>query len=266
MSYIDTLTPAQKQNANVLVERMKAKGITNPYTHAAILAVVSKESAFIPKSENLSYTAKRIMQVWPKIPANIAAQLENNPEALGNYVYGPAQNKTLGNGLNEGYKYRGRGYNQITGKANYQKIGDQIGVDLVANPDALNDPKNAADAAIVFFQNGIKSMAQMGKLSQYNAKDINDFKTEKDSLNAIYHVNAGIGSTQAKLDADVTGGRASATSRVGDLYTYLGNKVSETTSAASEVVKKNPRMTIVVTAGLIIAGYLLFNALKTSTK
>lgn len=266
MSYVNTLTSTQKQNANVLVERMKVRGITNPYTHAAILAVVSKESSFIPQSENLNYTAKRIMQVWPKIPANIATQLQNNPEALGNYVYGPAQNKTLGNGLNEGYKYRGRGYNQITGKANYKKIGDQIGVDLVSNPDALNEPKNAADAAIIFFQNGIKSMAQMGKLSQYNATNINDFKNETDSLNAIYHVNAGIGSTQAKLDADVTGGRKAATSRVGDLYTYLGNKVSETTQAATEVVKKNPRMTIVVTAGLIIAVYLLINTLKSSEK
>jgi hypothetical protein len=130
----------------------------------------------------------------------------------------------------------------------------------------LNEPKNAADAAIVFFQNGIKSMAQLGKLSQYNATNINDFKNEKDSLNAIYHINAGIGSTQAKLDADVTGGRAAATSRVSDLYTYLGNKVSETTTAATEAVKKNPKMTIIVTAGLIIAGYLLFNALKPSTK
>lgn len=266
MSYVNSLSQVQKNNANVLVERMKAKGITNPHTHAAILAVVSKESAFIPQSENLSYSASRIMQVWPKVPANVAAQLANNPQALGNYVYGPAQNKTLGNGENEGYKYRGRGYNQITGKANYKKIGDQIGIDLVSNPDALNDPKNAADAAIIFFQNGIKSMAQMGKLAQYNATNINDFKNQTDSLNAIYHVNAGIGSSKAKLDADVTGGRKAANSRVADLYAYLGNKVTETTQAATEVVKKNPRLTIIVTAGTIIAIYLLINALKPSKK
>ncbi len=262
MSYIDSLSAAQKQNANILVERMKAKGITNPYTHAAILAVISKESAFIPKSENLNYSAQRIMQVWPSIPASVANQLQNNPEALGNYVYGPGFNKSLGNGQGEGYKYRGRGYNQITGRTNYQRIGDQIGVNLIANPDALNDPKNAADAAILFFQNGINSMAKLGKLAQYNATNINDFKNEMDSVNAIYHVNAGIGSSQAKLAADTTGGRKAASGRVGDLYKYLGETISNTTQAASEVVKKNPKMTIVVTSIVILATYLIYNALK----
>lgn len=264
MSYIDKLSAIQKQNANILVDRMKAKGITNPFTHAAILAVVSKESAFLPKSENLNYTAQRIQQVWPNIPAATAVKLANNPQALGDYVYGPAMNKTLGNGPGEGYKYRGRGYNQITGKSNMKIIGDQIGVDLVNNPDALNDPINAADAAIVFFQNGINAMAKQGKLAKYNATNINDFKTAQDSLGAIYNVNAGVGSSQAKLDADVTGGKAAATSRLGDLYAYLGNKVTETTQAANEVVKKNPKTTIIVTAGLILGLYLLINALKSN--
>lgn len=270
MSYVNTLNPTQKKNAQVLQQQMVAKGITNPFTQAAILAVISKESSFIPQNENLSYSAQRITQVWPMITPAIAATLANNPQKLGDYVYGPTMNASLGNKAGEGYKYRGRGYNQITGRANYDKIGKQIGVDLINNPDALNDPKVAADAAILFFTNGITAMAKLGKLSQYNATNINDFKNQTDSLGAIYNVNAGIGSSKAKLDADTTGGKAKATSRVNDLLTFLGKgavattqAVSATTKSAEEVVKKNP-WTVAIVAGIItIATVLIIKAIKT---
>lgn len=263
MSYLDSLNTVQKQNAEILQQRMVAKGITNPFTQAAILAVISKESSFVPQNENLNYTAKRITEVWPKVPATLAATLANNAQKLGDYIYGPTMNKTLGNGIGEGYKYRGRGYNQITGKANYQKIGSQIGADLINNPDLLNDPKIAADAAILFFTNGITSMAKLGKLSQYNATNINDFKNEIDSVGAIYHVNAGIGSTKAKLDADTTGGKAKATSRVSDLLGFINKGVSATTQAATEVVKKNPWTTAIIATVAIVGIILIIKAIKT---
>ena len=184
-NYLDTLSPQAKANAATLVAQMKARGITSPFTHAAVLAVVSKESGFIPKSENMNYTdAASISRVFG-IPLANAGVYVKNPKALGDYAYGPIKKPTLGNGEGEGYLYRGRGYNQLTGKANYKKYGDLVGVNLVANPDKLNDPKIAADVAIEFFKNGIKSLAALGKLKQYNATNINDFKTAKDSLGEI---------------------------------------------------------------------------------
>ena len=251
--YIDTLNETQKKNLAILTKRMVEKGITNLNTQGAVNSVVSKESGFIPKSENLNYSAKRITQVWPRITLAIANTLANNPTALGNYVYGPTMNASLGNGPSDGYKYRGRGLNQLTGRANYKKYGEALGYDLIGNPDLLNDMKVASDVAILFFQNGIKALNNLGTLQKYyNSTDINGFKTAKDSLGAIYHVNAGVGSSQAKLAADVTGGLALAKSRVNDFVNYISNN-------AIEVVKKNPKKIIFVSLllGMSVTGLIM---------
>ena len=63
----------------------------------------------------------------------------------------------IGNGpvsSGDGWKYRGRGFNQLTGRANYKKYGNIIGKDLVENPDLVNDTKVAADIAIAFATKG----------------------------------------------------------------------------------------------------------------
>ena len=265
MSYIQSLSEAQKNNAKILTERMIANGITNQYTQAAILSVISKESELIPKSENLNYSEASIAKVFKNVPEKIIPQLARNPEALGNYVYGPSYNPSLGNSVNEGYKYRGRGYNQITGKANYKSIGSQLGVDLVSNPDLLNDPTVAANAAILFFKNGIKALASKGKLSAYNATNINDFKSVQDSVGAIYHINAGVGKSNEQLQADTTGGKAKAESRVGGIFDYIQSIAKSAASTAGQVAsetvnkaKNNPIPTILITAGLAILSYYFF--------
>lgn len=226
-NYLDTLSPQAKANASTLVAQMKSRGITSPFTHAAVLAVVSKESGFIPKSENLNYTSAQMQKVFG-LDAATANSLVGDQKKIGDYVYGPKRKPTLGNGEGEGFKYRGRGYNQLTGKANYKKYGALIGIDLVDNPDKLNEPKIAADVAIEFFKNGIKSLATLGKLAQYNATNINDFKSAKDSLGAIYHVNAGTGHTAAHINADVTGGKAKADARLDDILKFVNGAVTST--------------------------------------
>ena len=227
-SYIDTLSGQAKMNAKTLLDEMKVKGITNPYTHAAILAVVSKESGFIPKSENMNYTsADSIARVFG-LSQSEASKYVGKPKELGDYVYGPQRKPTLGNGEGEGYKYRGAGYNQLTGKANYKKYGQAVGVDLVSNPAKMNEPKIAADVAIEFFKNGVKSLSALGKLGAYNAKDINDFKSAKDALGAMYHINAGVGQTSAHINADVTGGKAKAEARIDDILKFVHSAVTST--------------------------------------
>ena len=119
---------------------------------ANILAQVKGESNFQPKNENLNYTsAKRIFEVFkpPRIPdEKFAEQFVKNPEALANYVYA----KTDGNSEpGDGWKYRGRGYVQHTGKNQYKAIKEYTGVDVVSNPDLLNDPKVAIKALAWFF-------------------------------------------------------------------------------------------------------------------
>lgn len=214
MDYFNTLTPTQNANIVFIIKRMTEKGITNAFTKSAILSIASKESGFIPVSET-SYkntSNARIRQIFGKRVAKYdeagLTTLKSNDEAFFNAIYGLAQ---YGQTSNEGYKYRGRGLNQITFKENYKKLGSKIGVDLVNNPDLLNTLPIATDGLIQYFVSAFAS--SKAQLSLYNATNINDFKTLKDSVGAVYHANAGWGMSKASLDADVTGGRAKAESR-----------------------------------------------------
>ncbi len=241
MSYLDNLNTQQKQNASILLQEMKNSGITNPFTWAAILDVVSKENEFNLKSENLNYDTNGLIKIF-NLDKATANKIAHNQEAIANVVYMSPHNKNLGNtNQGDGWKYRGRGFNQITGKANYARIGNKIGVDLVNNPDLLNTPTVAAKAAIQFFKDGTNALIANGRLSKmYNASDINSFKNETDSLGAMYNINAGANSSIAKLKADVTHGKEKATSRIGDILSYVkssaGQAITSTENAATSAI------------------------------
>ena len=203
---------------------MKKEGITNTFSQAGILAIISKESGFVPKSENLNYTSDQLQKVFALSKDN-ADGLAHKAELIADTVYMPPHNTQLGNiNTGDGYAYRGRGYNQITGRANYKKIGDEIGVDLISNPDLLNDPLIAAKSVLVFFRDGIKALIKNGRMtSMYNTPsgNINDFKNTTDSVGAFYNINAGVGQSEKFLMNDVTKGRSMAIARVEPLYNLI---------------------------------------------
>lgn len=246
MSYLDTLSQQQKNNIAIIKDEAKKSGITNPYSIAAILSIVSKESSFIPQSENLNYSAKRLQEVF-NLSSSKANEIAGKPEAIGNAVYGGR----YGNAANEGYKYRGRGYNQLTFKGNYNTYGKLIGEDLVSNPDKVNDPKTAAKVLIAFNKKGIDSLKNNGKLNSYNSTGINDFKNLEDATMAFYHVTAGIGKSvdyvKGLKNKDSLGGMTKALQRVEDLYVYV-----------KDTVVKNPMKTGIVLGILGVAIYVLY--------
>lgn len=220
-------TPAKLRNIGILLRTMINRGIYNKFVQAAILAIISKESEFIPQRENMNYTAQRIMDVFG-LSAAEASQYAHNPEALANRVYGGKG----GNAANEGYKYRGIGfvdfpadesidYNQITFKRTYDRLGKDLGYDFVSNPELLLDPVIAAAAAVQYFYNAIASGKALGKLAQYNSTGINDFSNLTDAVNAIYNANAGWGISKAAILADRTGGRKKVMDRKEDLYNLV---------------------------------------------
>ena len=216
MSYLKSLNNTQKNNANLIVKAAKENGITNPLSIAAILAIVSKESNFIPKSENLNYTAKRITEVWPKIPLALAKTLENNPQKLANYVYGQKpygmRDNAFGNtAKNDGFLFSGKGFNQLTFKGNYKKIGDLIGVDLISNPNIVNTPEIASKVLIAFYKLAEKR----------NKLDLNNLGSQKQVLDTIYQINAG---KVNKPISDTTGGYKKALDRFTDLMTFTGTE------------------------------------------
>jgi predicted chitinase len=266
------LNSIQKQNIEYLIKSMNAKGLTNPFTQAGILSVASKESGFIPKSETSYSTtsASRIRNIFGSRVAGLSDSqidtLKKNDVAFFDQVYGPKTEvgRQLGNTqTGDGYKYRGRGFNQITFKNSYKKYGDAIGVDLVSNPDRLNEVGVASDALIQYFIDAFKS--RNAKLSQYNTTGLNDFKSLDDSVKAIYHANAGWGKSLDRIAADPTGGRAKAIERAPSFYDLVKSYTGKTVEVAKkgvEVVQKNLVPTIVITTALITGVFILYKTIK----
>lgn len=129
--------------------------LNSPVRIAAFLGQVGVESAELNKiEENLIYSPQRIQAVWPsRFPTVEDALLYGrNPEKLANNVYA----NRLGNGpekSGDGFRYRGRGILQITGKDNYALIGRLINLpSLVQRPDFLIDKKHAAASGCAFWQ------------------------------------------------------------------------------------------------------------------
>jgi putative chitinase len=112
--------------------------------------MVVESGGFTRLEENLNYSAERLMQVWPgRFPTiSLAKPYERNSEALANKVYGGRLGNTA---PGDGWRYRGGGWMQITGKDNYARIGKAIGLDLVARPELLRQPGPASDAAAAFW-------------------------------------------------------------------------------------------------------------------
>jgi putative chitinase len=131
-------------------------GITaTPRRMAAFVAQLSYESAeFTATVENMNYTASRIVQVWPTRFANqlAAAPYAHRPERLANRVYA----NRMGNGdaaSGDGWKYRGRGPIQLTGKSAYRRASQVLGLPLLAEPERVTIPAIGALVAAEFWFN-----------------------------------------------------------------------------------------------------------------
>jgi len=150
----------------VIVEKF---GANTPLRLSHFLAQLAHESGGFTKTvtvENLNYTATRLAEVWPnryavdpkikkKTPNDLAKKLEKNPVALGNNVYAD-RNGNGNEASGDGFKFRGRGYIQLTGKSNYAAFSRFIGEDCVANPDLVATKFPLASAA--FFFNNSKTL------------------------------------------------------------------------------------------------------------
>lgn len=139
----------------------------NPKRMAAFLAQIAHESGgFNFTKENLNYSAQALMKTWPKrFPTTaVANQYARNQEKIANKVYA----NRMGNGAEssgDGFKYRGRGLIQLTGKDNYRKFANAIDKTIEETVLYLETPEGAVSSAGWFWD--------INKLNIY--ADKNDF-------------------------------------------------------------------------------------------
>ena len=144
-------------------ETAKKFNITNNLRLAHFLAQCGHESGgFKAVSENLNYSADGLKKIFGKyFPGNLAESYARQPEKIASRVYGGR----MGNGdetTKEGFKFRGRGYIQLTGKSNYTNFTKFIGEDCVSNPDLVATKYPLASAAFFFDSNKLWGICDQG--------------------------------------------------------------------------------------------------------
>ena len=135
---------------------------------------------FKPMVENLNYSEQGLLRTFPKYfsPADAKAYARQ-PEKIANRAYGGRMGNVF---EGDGWRYRGRGYVQITGKTNYDKFSELLDLDLLENPDwALRDDI-AAKIAVIGMRDGIFTGK---KLSDYFTAKTSDWVNARKIINGI---------------------------------------------------------------------------------
>lgn len=192
----------KEQNAKLVIDALYKYGIVNPLTQKAILSVIGKESNFIPKDE-IPYrntSNERIRKIFGSRVSGLSdselTALKKDDVAFWDKVYGGR----YGNDRpGDGARYLGRGFNGLTFKGNYEKYDKLLrdngtNVNIVANPEMVNDPKIAAEINALYFVNGLSSKHSKRKFGNDDPNDFTDFDK---ALGAAVNANAGWGNNIA---------------------------------------------------------------------
>lgn len=139
--------------------------VNTPKRQAMFLAQIAHESGLKPISENLNYSESGLLKVFKKYFTSAQAkQYARKPQAIANRVYanrGGNGNEASG----DGWKYRGRGFIQLTLKDNYKALSNDTGIDYVLNPDLLLNEADAMIAALWYWKkNNLNSYADKGDI------------------------------------------------------------------------------------------------------
>ena len=171
------LTAEQKSNFTLIVKKAKERGITSNHAIAGLLGIVSKESSFKATTEGSYRKTKpaRIRSVFgnPRTTNYTDSEIEafnKDDVTFFDFAYGYiAKRSKYANGKNydtlgndnpgDGFGYRGRGFNQLTFKNIYKKRGDGTGLDLVNNPELLQQPEPAAAVLIDYYLNSFSHLS-----------------------------------------------------------------------------------------------------------
>jgi putative chitinase len=178
VEYLMTATGSNRENAEKFLPFIqgacKAYDITTPQRVSGFLSQIGHESGGLASlQENLNYSVEAILKLFGRHRISEAdarlygrtATQKANQKALADILYGGEfGRKNLGNTEpGDGSAFIGRGLKQLTGRSNYKRCGDAIGTDLIANPEKLLEPVNAALSAGWFWSvNGLNALADKG--------------------------------------------------------------------------------------------------------
>ena len=170
-----------------LLETFEKYEINTPKRQACFIGQCMHESGgFKFLRENLNYSAKGLVATWPSRFPNeeYAEEYARKPERIANKVYSGRMGNTEDG---DGAKYIGRGLIQLTGKDNYKAVTEALGIDLVANPQLLEEPRYAALSAGWFWnKKGLNALA-----------DASDIETMTKRINGG---SIGIADRKAKIE------------------------------------------------------------------
>lgn len=169
---IDKLKGVIPDSVILQIDSVKEKfNINTGLRLAHFLAQTGHESGnFTVAKENLSYSAERLQVIFKKyFTAESAAEYARKADKIANIVYA----NRMGNGnqaSGEGYKFRGRGFIQLTGKDNYTAFDKTVDDDILANPDLVATKYPLLSAAWFWNKNKINTIADEGATSEVVAK------------------------------------------------------------------------------------------------
>lgn len=175
-----------RNELKAILDKARDAGILNKDEVDIYLALVLQNTNILRmKTENMNYSAPRLLQVWPRLfnPGNVQ-DFANKPEQIANKVYGDR----LGNNQpGDGWKYIGRGYMQITGRAAYADIGQALDVNLLDQPEKLLELDINAKASALLFSRRVAPAKAAGNLDIVRANvAINGGLVGLDTTKAIY--------------------------------------------------------------------------------
>lgn len=196
------VTNDRSANIDLMIAALLASPIKGRSLHIGVLCCVAKECNFKPRTERgYGRTSNaRIRTIFGSRVASLSDAaldtLKADTEAFFNLVYG----KRLGNtAAGDGYKYRGRGFNQLTFKGSYRNYAKYTGIDILNDPDLLNTPDVAAKVCAVFMERTL--LGARAKPLRHGLESVEDASCPTEGVALAVNANAGWGK-------DTRGGRA----------------------------------------------------------
>lgn len=175
-----------------ICDALNDSSLNTKFRMAAFIGQIGAESAFSHVVENLNYSADGLQKVFKKyFDAETAQEYARQPEKIANRVYANRMGNADENS-GDGWKYRGRGFIQLTGRFNYMVCGTALGIDLISSPEYLETLDGAMKSALWFWDsNDLNTYADHGDILTITKKingGTNGLQTRQELFNKALHI------------------------------------------------------------------------------